>query len=389
MASCQRIEFKCSERDSRCFPGPPLFGLTSTSGSHIAIGAVFVRKGRVPSLSEGKMASNSHTVSVLDEIQSSDASEAACPMCHGLPSSAISIGRVSDIPSNVDTGVFQHNALAIRVGALALAESAQADRVTPQHLLERRGQRRMPHGRAELDLVIPALNEDERIGATLTAISREALESNLTIRILVVDNGCIDATAEVVAMAQSSSIPVEIISCRVRGKGAAVRAGIEHSTAPFVGFCDADLSTPASAVVAGVGLLRLGWEVVIGSRRCIGASYSVPQGRLRQLGSFAFQRMASRVCGPISDTQCGFKLFHSGVAKKLFSSTTPTGFAFDVAILAEARRHNHRIIELPIQWSDSPKSSFRPLIDGMHSFRQLREVRRSIAHVPLPNRPMQ
>lgn len=104
-----------------------------------------------------------------------------------------------------------------------------------------------------------------------------------------------------------------------------------------------------------------------------------PKERSANLGSFAFQKMASKVCGPITDTQCGFKMFHSGVAKGLFSSTTPTGFAFDVAILAEARRRNHRMIELPVQWSDSPKSSFRPLIDGMHSFRQLRDVRRSFA----------
>ena len=321
----------------------------------------------VSSLPEIKHASNSQSVSGFHDVQASGGGQPICPLCRGLPSDAMG------------STALQRNALDVLVAPHSLTESDQADRLPVEYPFERRRQRKMPYGGIELDLVIPALNEDERIGTTLTAISQEALDSNLALRILVVDNGCVDATAEVVAMARSSSIPVETISCRVRGKGAAVRAGIEHSTAPFVGFCDADLSTPASAVVAGVGLLRLGWEVVIGSRRCTGARYSVPQGTVRQLGSFAFQKMASKVCGPITDTQCGFKMFHSGVAKGLFSSTTPTGFAFDVAILAEARRRNHRMIELPVQWSDSPKSSFRPLIDGMHSFRQLRDVRRSFA----------
>ena len=36
------------------------------------------------------------------------------------------------------------------------------------------------------------------------------------------------------------------------------------------------------------------------------------------------------------------------------------------------------MIELPIQWTDSPESSFRPLVDGVKSFRELREVRRSL-----------
>ncbi len=122
--------------------------------------------------------------------------------------------------------------------------------------------------------------------------------------------------------ARHAHVPVEIISCRTRGKGAAVRTGIQRSSAPFVGYCDADLSTPPSALRMGIDLLRSGWEVVIGSRRCTGAGYEVPQGRMRRLGSFAFRTMASNLSGPITDTQCGFKLFHSDVAKSLFAEST-------------------------------------------------------------------
>jgi glycosyltransferase involved in cell wall biosynthesis len=238
---------------------------------------------------------------------------------------------------------------------------------------------KFPFAGNELDLIIPVLNEERRLGATLRAITQEALDSRLALRIIVVDNGCVDATTEVVDRARNSHIPVEMISCRTRGKGAAVRAGILQSTARFVGYIDADLSTPPTAIGSGIDLLSLGWEVVIGSRRCTGAGYSVPQGSLRQLGSFLFRTMGSKVVGPITDTQCGFKLFHSEVAKELFSTTTVTGFAFDVEILAEAWRLNQRIIELPLQWSDDPDSSFRTLIDGLSSFTQLREVRRSYA----------
>ncbi len=239
-------------------------------------------------------------------------------------------------------------------------------------------------GQAELDLVIPAFNEERRIGATLAAISQEATEHDLSLNLLVVDNGCVDATAEVVAAARQSNVPVEIISCSTRGKGAAVRAGIQASTAPFVGYCDADLSTPPSAVRSGVDLLRSGFEVVIGSRRCTGAGYSVPQGTMRRMGSFMFRTMASKLSGPITDTQCGFKLFHSEVAKDLFSSSSLTGFAFDVEVLAQARTRDLRMIELPIQWSDSPESSFRPLVDGVKSFRELREVRRAMVATAEP-----
>ena len=237
---------------------------------------------------------------------------------------------------------------------------------------------RTPAPPAELDLVIPAFNEERRIGATLAAISQEAADSNLSLAMLVVDNGCVDATAEVVALARDVAVRVEIISCRTRGKGAAVRAGILRATAPFVGYCDADQSTPPSALRPGIDLLRAGLEVVIGSRRCTGAGYEVPQGAMRRLGSLAFRTMASTLSGPITDTQCGFKLFHSPVAKDLFSTSRLDGFAFDVEVLARAHDRGFRMIELPIQWTDSPESSFRPLVDGIKSFRELREVRRSI-----------
>jgi dolichyl-phosphate beta-glucosyltransferase len=235
----------------------------------------------------------------------------------------------------------------------------------------------------ELDLVIPALNEERRIGATIAAVIQKAHESELRLRIVVVDNGCVDATAEVASSELYSDVPVEVISCRTRGKGAAVRAGISRSTAPYVGYCDADLSTPPAAIRLGVDLLRSGWEVVIGSRRCTGAEYSVPQGSLRQLGSFAFRKMASEFCGPVTDSQCGFKLFHSSVAKDLFAVTTLNGFAFDVELVAQARRRKYQMIELPVQWSDSPESSFRPVADGLRSFRELREIRGALARSSL------
>jgi glycosyltransferase involved in cell wall biosynthesis len=230
----------------------------------------------------------------------------------------------------------------------------------------------------ELDLVIPALNEEKRIGGTLAALFEEAEESELAIRILVVDNGCVDATSDVVNGTRSDRTPVELISCRTRGKGAAVRAGVHRSTAPFVGYCDADLSTPPSAVTLGLDLLHSGWQVVIGSRRCTGAGYSVPQSHLRRMGGFAFRTMAAGLSGPVTDTQCGFKLFQTEVAKELFSPTTPAGFAFDVEVLAQARQRNHRMIELPISWTDRPDSSFRPVVDGLRSFRELRQIRRSL-----------
>lgn len=232
----------------------------------------------------------------------------------------------------------------------------------------------------QLDMVIPALNEELRIGATVAAICAQAAVQPWTTRLIVVDNGSFDTTAEVVDLARKADIPVEVIGCRTKGKGAAVRTGIFYSSAPFVGFCDADLSTPPAAMVPGVDLLRLGWDVVIGSRRSPGAAYVGGQPPMRRLGSLAFRAMSSRLTGHISDTQCGFKLFRRAAALDLFGTSILNGFAFDVEILARAQRQHLNMIELPIQWTDQEGSTFRALTDGLNAFRELREVQQALAN---------
>jgi len=234
-------------------------------------------------------------------------------------------------------------------------------------------------GVPQLDLIIPALNEELRIGATVRAISQQAAAQPWITRLIVVDNGSFDTTAEVVDLATRADLPVQVISCRTRGKGAAVRAGVLFSTAPFVGYCDADLSTPPSAMAPGVDLLMAGWDVVIGSRRTAGAGYVEAQPLLRRVGSMAFHAMSTRLTGSISDTQCGFKLFRREAARLLFETSILNGFAFDVEILARALRHHLSMIELPIQWSDQEGSTFRPLIDGLNAFRELRAVHTALA----------
>ena len=238
-----------------------------------------------------------------------------------------------------------------------------------------------PEGPSRLDLVVPALNEEARIGATIEAVADHSRTDAwpMAVRLVVVDNGSVDATSEAVDAARRAGVEVRVIGCQTRGKGAAVRAGVLFSTAPWVGYCDADLSTPPSAIGQGLRLLEAGWDVVIGSRRCLGAGYVVRQPALRRAGSAAFHAMASRLVPAATDTQCGFKLFRTPVAQELFAAAVLDGFAFDVELLARARRLVElSMIELPISWTDQEGSTFRPLTDGLRSFNELREVRRAL-----------
>ncbi|WP_432486931.1 dolichyl-phosphate beta-glucosyltransferase [Kineococcus sp. SYSU DK018] len=223
----------------------------------------------------------------------------------------------------------------------------------------------------DLDLVIPAYNEEHRISPTIEAIVAEVSTSPYSVRLLVVDNGSIDATADVVGRLSARHHCVHLISCQQQGKGAAVRAGVAHADAPFVGYVDADQSTPPEAVLTGLAILRSGWDVVIGSRRAFGARYVVPQPLVRRLGSKAFNLAATTITGRVSDTQCGMKLFRTEAAKRLFALGSLNGFAFDVEVIARAKRAGLRAMELPVAWVDSEGSSFHPLRDGVRAFGEL------------------
>lgn len=236
--------------------------------------------------------------------------------------------------------------------------------------------------RAVLDVVVPAYNEEGRIRPTLEALCRRISTAGAEVRIVVVDNGSVDATVETVARAHTRGVPVDVMSCRDKGKGAAIRAGVASATAPFVGYVDADQSTPPDAILTGLSLLQHGWDVVIGSRRVLGSRYAVPQPAVRRMGSRVFNLAASAVVGRVRDTQCGMKLFRTGPAQEIFAATLTDGFAFDVEVLARARAHGLRVMELPVTWTDDSSSTLSPLKDGVAAFRDLLAVHRNTRHLP-------
>lgn len=237
---------------------------------------------------------------------------------------------------------------------------------------------RLPDG--TLDLIIPAYNEERRIGRTVEELARVISERQLPVRLVVVDNGSVDGTAAAVdAAGDRAGVALTVISCAARGKGAAVRAGVAHAPGEYVGFCDADLAVPAEELEWATDLLRSGWDIVIGSRRCAGARYEKEQSIVRRLGSAAYRAASSRLRGGVADTQCGFKFFRSDIARQVFDGAEIDGFSFDLEILARAQRLDGvRLIEMPVAWSDQEGSSFRAVSDGIRSFTDLRRARRSV-----------
>jgi len=233
----------------------------------------------------------------------------------------------------------------------------------------------MPMSDLRLQIVIPAYNEASRLPQTLDLLRRHVVSGPPTpsarLEAIVVDNASTDDTAALARAAYSRELPVTVLHCERRGKGAAVAAGVATSDAEYVAFMDADGATALDALDRALACLTAGADVAVGSRAHPDSVVSARHFALRSLGATAYRGAAARVIHGIADTQCGFKVMRGVLARRVFRDVRSTGFSFDVELLARLRDRGADIVELPVTWNDIPGSTFRPARHGPAAFAEL------------------
>jgi len=206
-----------------------------------------------------------------------------------------------------------------------------------------------------LSVVVPAHNEEQRIGVTLDSMAEYLATSDRVAEVIVVDDGSTDRTVEVVASHGPSFEALRVVRLHEnQGKGAAVRAGMLTASGDLRLFMDADNATALDQLDRLLRDARLDAatsSVAVGSIAAgetdVRAQQPVVRRVLGRLGNLATQAVA--VPG-VRDTQRGFKLFTADAAEVAFGPLRSTRWVFDVEALARARRAGHRIIEVPITW---------------------------------------
>src|SRR5690606_4042472 len=153
---------------------------------------------------------------------------------------------------------------------------------------------------------------------------------------------------------------------RNRGKGAAVRTGALAARGRAVVFTDADLAYGPEQVRRVLAGIEDGWDVVIGDRRHPETRTLVAPSRLRAWGSRAINWLGYAVLlGSFRDTQSGLKGFRSDVARFLFTRTRVDGFAFDIEVLHLVERHQLSLVEVPVEVTNSPRSTVSAARDAL------------------------
>lgn len=230
----------------------------------------------------------------------------------------------------------------------------------------------------ELSIVIPAFNEEQRIGESLKKIYNYFREKNLNFEIIVVNDGSYDGTEKVVLeFYKTVQGELKILSNeRNFGKGYSVRCGILNSKGKKILFTDSDLSTPIEEFEKLNYWLEQNYDIAIGSRALKDSEVLVPQPFYREYAGKIFNLPVQMFFLPgIKDTQCGFKLFKSPIAKRIFSIQRIWGFSFDVETLYLAKKFGYKIKEVPVRWINSKDSKVNILKAPMQMIFELIKIR--------------
>ena len=231
-----------------------------------------------------------------------------------------------------------------------------------------------PGGGPYLSVVIPAFNEEGRIGATLQAVGARLDRAPYEFEIVVVNDGSRDRTAEA---ARAARPDVRLLTNEInRGKGYTVRRGVAEARGQIILFSDADLSTPIEKIDNFLPRLEAGADIVIGSRALPESRIERRQNIVREMAGRTFNRLLRfLVSVPFRDTQCGFKAFGRAAARQVFARQRIEGWGFDAELMVIARRLGLRVEEVPVRWVNSPDSRLRIWRDAPRMLLDLLRIR--------------
>ena len=225
----------------------------------------------------------------------------------------------------------------------------------------------------KLSVVIPAYNEEKRIGPTIMDVDKYLSGQKYNYEIIVVIDGAKDKTFQVVKKYESIVHNLRIINNHENhGKGFVVRQGLLEAKGDYRLFMDADNSTTVDHVEKFFPFFKEGYDVVIGSRDVEGSKLEKKQAAwkifLGDMGNYLIQIIGG--LWGIPDTQCGFKILTVKASEDICSRMTIDRWGFDIEMLVLARKLGYKIKEVGVIWKNDEASK----VSFLSYFNTLKEL---------------
>ena len=200
-----------------------------------------------------------------------------------------------------------------------------------------------------LSVIIPAFNEAVRLKKTLPELREFLWQSDVTWEVVLVDDGSEDGTSQIPQNIFTEN-ELQIVRYETnRGKGYAVKKGVQAAKGGICLITDADFSYPIGQFVKLKTCLDQGYDIAIGSRALPESNVVVPQSGFRQGMGKGFNFLIKTLgLGDFMDTQCGFKCCRREKVLPIFSKMRINRFCFDVELLFVAKNWGLKIKEVPV-----------------------------------------
>lgn len=206
-----------------------------------------------------------------------------------------------------------------------------------------------------ISLVIPAYNEEDRIGRTLELYSNAFSTLDKPWEIIVVMDGIRDGTEKVVDSFALRGVRKLVFHHKL-GKGGAVLKGLIEARYNWMGYVDADGAISSDDAVKMFRCLET-HECVIASRWVKGSRITSSEPVLNTIaGRFYNFLVRSSLLLSVRDTQCGAKFFRGDIGASILPTIKVTNRAFELSLLYRISKRGGKILEFPIQWSHDSRS---------------------------------
>lgn len=234
-------------------------------------------------------------------------------------------------------------------------------------------------------LIVPAYNAEAFIDATLRDVRDWLASRDEPWEVIVIDDASRDRTPALIdafVRAHPGEAFRVIRFTENRGKGFAVRVGLDAARGTFSVFTDCDLAYPMPNVAAIVDQLVGGADAAIACRVHPDTTYLIKPDFFSYLFTrHLMGRWFNGICRAIAvprllDTQAGLKGFRTDVVRPILGRLRLDGFSFDVELLRALIDRGARIAETPVAFRyDSEPSTVHFTLDALRMARDLLRIR--------------
>jgi dolichyl-phosphate beta-glucosyltransferase len=218
-----------------------------------------------------------------------------------------------------------------------------------------------------LSIVIPFFNEEKRINNCLNIISN--FKKIINTEFILVDDGSTDKSNLIVKKFLKKKKIKFLILKDNKGKGFAIKRGIEKAKNDWILTSDIDFSVPLNQILIWIkkNYLNQNCGIYFGSRN---HKKSIVKAKIHRVFLGIIFKFVIRILlrVEVNDTQCGYKLYKKKIAKSIFKNLKTNRFEHDLEIVLNAKKFNYSITELPVRWTHKSNSKINLFIDPIKMF---------------------